>query len=60
MLFVPENDIDCDNVYLTTEDNIGYKLCFDDTQQRLDFPAQHYVIAPSSEEWIGLEGEDFY
>lgn len=28
MLFIPENDNEYDNVYLTTEDNIGYKLGF--------------------------------
>jgi hypothetical protein len=59
MLFVPENDTDGDNIYLTTEDNLGYKLCFDNSQQRLDFPAQSYTIAPSSEKWKDLEGEDF-
>ena len=45
MLFIPHDDTEYDNVYLTTEDNIGYKLGFavGHEKQLLDFPKQYFV-----------------
>lgn len=45
MLFIPENDKEYDNVFLTTEDNIGYKLGFalGEEKQLLDSPVKPYV-----------------
>jgi len=48
MLFVPDDDTEYDNVYLTTEDNIGYKMGFavGETSQRLDEPKMKYRKPP--------------
>jgi len=45
MLFIPYDDTEYDNVYLTTEDNIGYKLGFalGHEKQLLDFPKLNFV-----------------
>ena len=45
MLFIPYDDTEYDNVYLTTEDNIGYKLGFalGHEKQLLDFPKSRFV-----------------
>ena len=45
MLFIPYDDTEYDNVYLTTEDNIGYKLGFASghEKQLLDFPKSRFV-----------------
>jgi hypothetical protein len=45
MLFIPYDDTEYDNVYLTTEDNIGYKLGFavGHEKQILDFPKLNFV-----------------
>ncbi len=45
MLFVPAGDTEYDNVYLTTDDNIGYKLGFAlrEEKQLLDFPEKSFV-----------------
>jgi len=61
MLFVPEDDTEHDNVYLTTEDGIGYKLGFSATEESklLTHPKKDYAapgIAP--EEWEHLPYED--
>jgi nitrogen fixation protein len=48
MLFIPEDDIERDNVFLTTEDNIGYKLGFamGEEKQLLQTPKKSY-LAPT-------------
>jgi hypothetical protein len=49
MLFIPEWDKDYDNVYLTTEDNLGYKIGFalGESHIKLDKPAKIYQNPPS-------------
>ncbi|MDP4203057.1 MAG: hypothetical protein Q8861_10195 [Bacteroidota bacterium] len=44
MLYIPADDKDFDNVYLTTSNNIGYKMGFamGEESQRLDAPKQKY------------------
>ena len=44
MLFIPEDDTQHDNVFLTTEDNIGYKLGFavGEEKQYLEIPKKRY------------------
>ncbi|MFA7302121.1 MAG: hypothetical protein WC069_07455 [Candidatus Shapirobacteria bacterium] len=44
MLFIPEDDNEHDNVFLTTEDNIGYKLGFavGEEKQLLETPKKGY------------------
>ena len=48
MLFIPEDDTEHDNVFLTTDDNIGYKLGFamGEEKQLLETPKKKY-LAPS-------------
>ncbi|MCC2547354.1 hypothetical protein LJY25_12940 [Hymenobacter sp. BT175] len=47
ILFVPEDDQDHDNVFLTTEDNRGYKLDFSQDQaQPLSAPKERFAEAP--------------
>lgn len=48
MLFIPEDDNEHDNVFLTTEDNIGYKLGFamGEEKQLLQTPKKTY-FAPT-------------
>ena len=45
MLFIPAEDTEYDNVYLTTDDNIGYKLGFarGEEKQLLNFPQKRYI-----------------
>lgn len=45
MLFIPSDDTEHDNVFLTTSDNIGYKLGFamGEEKQFLDKPKQHFI-----------------
>ncbi len=45
MLFIPTDDTEYDNVYLTTNDNVGYKLGFamGEEKQLLDFPKKQFV-----------------
>ena len=45
MLFIPNDDKEYDNVYLTTEDNIGYKLGFamGHEKQLLELPQKRFV-----------------
>ena len=45
MLFIPHDDTEYDNVYLTTDDNIGYKLGFavGHENQLLSFPKLPFV-----------------
>lgn len=45
MLFVPTDDTEHDNVYMTTQDNIGYKIGFamGEGHQLLDKPKKNYV-----------------
>jgi hypothetical protein len=45
MLFIPSDDKDYDNVYLTSSDNSGYKMGFamGEEKQKLDFPKQNYI-----------------
>jgi len=44
MLYIPKDDQDYDNVYLTTSDNLGYKMGFalGEASQRLDKPRQPF------------------
>jgi hypothetical protein len=57
MLFIPNDDKDYDNVYLTTSDNIGYKMGFamGEEKQKLNNPRQTYVEPIKLEELIGKE-----
>lgn len=50
MLFIPEDDREYDNVFLTTNDNIGYKLGFatGEEKQLLPLPKKGY-FAPTTE-----------
>lgn len=45
MLFLAVDDKEYDNVFLTTQDNIGYKLGFavGQTKQFLTIPKEHYI-----------------
>jgi len=49
MLYIPSDDKDFDNVYLTTSDNIGYKMGFAmrEESQKLDYPKQSYSEQPN-------------
>jgi hypothetical protein len=44
MLYIPADDKDFDNVYLTTSNNVGYKMGFamGEESQKLDAPKQKY------------------
>jgi len=59
MLFIPFDDTEYDNVYLTTEDNIGYKLGFavGHEKQLLDFPKSYFVKPQIEIE--GLTGKEY-
>jgi len=48
MLFVSDNDTEYDNVFLTTSDNIGYKLGFamGEEKQLLNRPEKSYIKQP--------------
>ena len=45
MFFIPEDDTEHDNVYITTHDNIGYKFGFamGEEKQQLDTPKRRYA-----------------
>jgi hypothetical protein len=62
MLFIPTDDTEGDNVYLTTNDNIGYKLGFamGEEKQLLSQPNRTF-IAPNNElsELINKEQKDY-
>jgi len=62
MLFIPNDDTEYDNVYLTTKDNIGYKLGFavGHEKQLLKLPQKRFV-KPSIEntELTGKEYKDY-
>jgi hypothetical protein len=49
MLFIPESDKDYDNVYLTTEYNLGYKMGFaiGESHIKLDRPVVDYKNPPT-------------
>ena len=57
MLFIPNDDKDYDNVYLTTSDNIGYKMGFamGEEKQKLNKPIQTYIQPLKFEELNGKE-----
>jgi hypothetical protein len=57
MLFIPSDDKDYDNVYLTTSDNIGYKMGFamGEEKQKLNNPRQTYIEPINLEELKGKE-----
>lgn len=57
MLFIPADDKDYDNVYLTTSENIGYKMGFamGEEKQKLNNPRQTYVEPIKLEELKGRE-----
>jgi len=46
MIFIPYDDKEYDNVYLTTSDNIGYKIGFSgrNSSQKLKEPKQKYSV----------------
>ncbi|WP_430468082.1 hypothetical protein [Winogradskyella ouciana] len=48
MIFIPDWDEEHDNVYLTTKDNIGYKMGFaiGHTSQKLDRPVKRFEENP--------------
>jgi hypothetical protein len=58
MLFIPEDDNEHDNVFLTTDDNIGYKLGFamGEEKQLLQTPKKKY-FAPTIDIKILTEKE---
>lgn len=57
MLFIPSDDKDYDNVYLTTSENIGYKMGFamGEEKQKLNNPRQPYSEPINPKEWCGKE-----
>ena len=62
MLFVSDFDKEYDNVYMTTSDNIGYKLGFakGEEKQLLDKPEKSFVKQPlSKNELAGKPYTDF-
>lgn len=62
MLYVPKWDEEHDNVYLTTEFNVGYKLPFaiNETMTKLDKPAASFEVNPIKQEDLdGKETFDF-
>ncbi len=48
MIFIPDWDEEHDNVYLTTQDNLGYKMGFavGEASQKLDRPAKRFEENP--------------
>jgi hypothetical protein len=52
MLYIPSDDKDYDNVYLTTSDNIGYKMGFamGEEKEKLNNPRQTYIEPINLEE----------
>jgi hypothetical protein len=62
MLFIPNDDTEYDNVYLTTDDNIGYKLGFavGHKKQLLELPKKRFAKRSiESTELIGKEIKDY-
>lgn len=62
MLYIPTDDTEHDNVFMTTADNIGYKLGFamGEEKQLLDRPEKRYVKQPiSNNELDGKTHTDF-
>jgi len=62
MLFIPLEDTEYDNVYLTTEDNIGYKLGFavGHERQLLNSPNKYYTKPQIEiEELAKIEYKDY-
>jgi hypothetical protein len=57
MIYIPSDDKDNDNVYLTTSDNIGYKMGFamGEEKEKLNNPRQTYSEPIKSEELNGKE-----
>ncbi len=55
MLYIPSDDKDYDNVYLTTSENIGYKMGFamGEEKQKLNSPRQTYIEPIKLEELKG-------
>ena len=62
MIYIAKWDEEHDNVYLTTEFNVGYKLPFaiNETMTKLDKPAASFEVNPITEEDLdGKETIDF-
>mgnify|MGYP006186518259 FL=1 len=62
MLFIPEDDSEHDNVYLTTDDNIGYKLGFaiGEEKQPLQSAKKRYFAPKIDIRTLSeKEGQDF-
>ena len=57
MLYIPSDDKEYDNVYLTTSENIGYKMGFamGEEKQKLNSPKQTYVEPIKLEELYGKD-----
>lgn len=50
MLFIPEDDTEHDNVFLTTDDNVGYKLGFAMGEEKQLLPAPKKIyFAPTND-----------
>jgi len=61
MLYIPAGDEDYDNVFPTTNDNIGYKMGFamGEEKQRLPHPGRAYIEPESTAEPVGKEQIQF-
>lgn len=62
MLYVSDHDTEYDNVFMTTSDNIGYKLGFaiGEEKQLLERPEKNYLRQPFSFTYIESKGfKDF-
>jgi hypothetical protein len=62
MLFIPPDDTEHDNVFLTTADNTGYKLRFalGENELLLEMPAREYTPPPIGIDILaGQQFEDF-
>lgn len=62
MLFIPEDDNEHDNVFMTTKDNIGYKLGFamGEEKQLLQTPKMKYFPPTIDKQTLNeMQSEDF-
>lgn len=62
IIFVPEDDTEYDNVFMTTADNVGYKIGFgmNKAKQLQDSPKKIFVSPPVTiQDLLGKESDDF-
>ncbi|MGC4038225.1 MAG: hypothetical protein QM764_19840 [Chitinophagaceae bacterium] len=59
MLFIPANDTEGDNVYMTTEDNIGYKLGFAWGHEKKLLPTLAKEFRPALYSFVEFEEKEF-